>query len=166
MLTTSTSAASPADAAKRAALVRYLGYEGKDRDTSHEIYTDDAILEFPQSGERFFGKATIQDWRERYPAKTEFRIRRITGGGDYWSAEILISYNGEPPLFGIGLYQFRGDKVAREVVYAMDGFDAADWRAPWATRFDPLASISPADWREGSPFGLEADLAESGSSPL
>lgn len=154
------------DAAKRAALVRYIGNEGRDRDASHEIYTDDAILEFPQSGERFFGKRTIQEWRERYPSKTDFRIRRLSGHGSHWSAELLISYEGGPAMFGIGLYEFRGGKVAREAVYVMAGFDAAEWRAPWATRFDPLASISAAEWQDGVPFGLEAGLVEGGSSPM
>ena len=156
----------PSDAAKRAALVRYLANEGKDRDTSHEMYADDAILEFPQSGERFFGKRTIQDWRERYPATTEFRLRRIAGAGAFWSAEILISYEGGPPMHGVGLYEFRGEKVVREAVYVMDGFDPQEWRAPWATRFDPLASIAPAEWHDGVPFGLEADLAESDPTPI
>ena len=30
----------------------------------------------------------------------------------------------------------------------MDGWEAAEWRAPWAERFDPLEAITPADWRE------------------
>ncbi|MDQ0820721.1 hypothetical protein QFZ79_003092 [Arthrobacter sp. V4I6] len=35
------------------ALRRHWEYSGKDEDISHEIYHDDAVLEFPQSGERF-----------------------------------------------------------------------------------------------------------------
>jgi hypothetical protein len=144
------------DAAIRAAIVRYLANEGEDRDASHEIYHEDAILEFPQSGERFVGRATIREWRERYPSKTRFRLRRVTGSGTTWTAEILISYDGSPWMFGIGIYEFRGDRVAREFVYVMEGFEAAEWRAPWATRFDPLASIATSEWQEGVPFGLDA----------
>ena len=44
----------------------------------------------------------------------------------------------------------------------MDGFEAAEWRAPWATRFDPLASIPATEWREGIAFGLEAGAATVG----
>ena len=96
-----------------------------DRDTSHEIYHEDAILGVPQSGERFVGKRTIQDWRERYPSKTRFNLlRRITGSGESWSVELLISYDGGPWMFGVGVYQFRGDRITREAVYVMDGFDA------------------------------------------
>ena len=151
------------DAAIRRALVRYLANEGVDRDTSHVIYHEDAVLEFPQSGERFVGKRTIQDWRERYPSKTRFNLRRIAGSGDSWAVELLISYDGGPWMFGVGLYEFRGDRISREAVYVMDGFEAAEWRAPWATRFDPLASIPATEWRESVPFGLEAERASAGS---
>ena len=114
----------------RAALVRHIRYEGNDREKSHEIYTEDAILEFPQSGERFVGRDTFRTWREQYPASTEFRIRRLTGQGAFWCAELLVSYNGAPPMFGVGLYEFRGDKVAREIVYGMEPWDGPRMARP------------------------------------
>jgi hypothetical protein len=143
------------DAAIRQALVRQFE-DGRDLDETHEIYHDDAVLEFPQSGERFVGKENFLTWRKRYPAAVDYRIRRITGHGELWVVELLVSYNGGPPMFGVGVMQFRGDKIARESVYAMEGFDAAPWRSEWATRFDPLASVSPADWQDGAAFGIDA----------
>ena len=52
---------------------------------------DDAVLEFPQSGERFEGVDNFREWREQYPAQVEFRLRRITGSGDVWVGEVSIS---------------------------------------------------------------------------
>jgi hypothetical protein len=43
------------------ALKRHWDFSGKDEDASHEIYHDDAVLEFPQSGERFEG---VENFRE------------------------------------------------------------------------------------------------------
>ena len=77
-----------------AALVRHWGYEGRDYDRSHETDHEDALLEFPQSGKRFIGKPNFLTWRKRYPAKLDFRIRRISGEGDLWVTENLISYDG------------------------------------------------------------------------
>ena len=68
----------------RAALQHYLDYSAAgEEDVAHEIYVDDAVLEFPQSGERFEGVANFREWRRQYPAtKVEFDVRRVRGGGD------------------------------------------------------------------------------------
>ena len=142
------------EAAVRKALVRHWEYEGLDEDLSHELYHEDAVLDFPQSGERFVGKQNFLTWRKQYPAKIAFKIRRINGAGDLWVTENLISYDGGPWMFAVNILRFRGDRVASESIYIMEGFDAADWRTPWVTMFDPLASVAPAEWREGVPFGI------------
>jgi hypothetical protein len=134
----------------RDGLMRHWRFEGIDYDKSHEIYHDDAILEFPQSGERFVGKDNFLSWRKKYPAKLDFRIRRISHGGDLWVTENLISYDGSPWMFTVNILQFRDDRIAHERLYVIEGFDAAPWRAEWAERFDPLEALTPAAWREGS----------------
>ena len=45
--------------------------------------------------------------------------------------ELSVSYDGGPGMYGVQLLEFRGDKVARERIYVMDGWDAPEWRAPW-----------------------------------
>ena len=144
------------DAAIRKELVRQFE-EGRDLDEAHELYHDDAVLEFPQSGERFIGKENFLTWRRMYPAKVDYRLRRIIGHGDLWVTEILVSYDGSPPMFGLSLVQFRGYMIARETIYVMEGFEAAAWRTDWVTPFDPSASVSPSEWLEGEPFGLDLE---------
>ena len=39
---------------------RHWEYVTKDVDRAHKIYHDDAVLEFPQSGERFEGVANFR----------------------------------------------------------------------------------------------------------
>ena len=141
----------------REALVDHWRFEGREYDRSHDIYHEDATLEFPQSGERFIGRDAFLTWRKRYPAQLDFRIRRVTGGGSLWVCENLISYDGGPWKFTVSILQFRGDRVATEYLYVMDGFPPAPWRAPWASPFDPLASVAPGDWRADRPFGLAAE---------
>jgi hypothetical protein len=105
---------------------RYFEYSGADVDRAHELYHDDAVLEFPQSGERFEGVANFTEWRRRYPAEVRYRMRRVTVRDDLVVVELSISYNGGPWQYGVQLLEFRGDKVARE------------WRASWR-------SETPAD---------------------
>jgi hypothetical protein len=123
------------------ALQRHWEYSGKAEDIAHEIYHDDAVLEFPQSGERFEGVDNFREWRRRYPAALKFHTRRITHRDDLVVVENLISYDGAPWMYAVNLLEFRGDSVAHERIYIMDGWEAAAWRAPW--RADTLAD-SPA----------------------
>lgn len=139
-----------AETAIRDALLRHWKFAGIDEDQAGQIYADDAILEFPQSGERFVGVDNFQTWRKQYPAKLGFGVRRISHQGDLWVAENLISYDGGPWMFAVSIMRFRGDKVAHERIYVMDGWEAPDWRAPWVERFDPLEAITPDDWRSGA----------------
>jgi hypothetical protein len=110
---------------------RHWEYLGTDEKRAHEMYHDDAVLEFPQSGERFEGVANFREWRRLYPADLRFRIRQITAREDLVVVECSISYDGGPWQHGVQLLEFRGDKVALERIYVMDGWEAPEWRAPW-----------------------------------
>lgn len=94
-----------------AALQRYWEYAATGQDIAHEMYHDDAVLEFPQSQERFEGKANFIAWRKIYPAAVESKIRRIRGQGNFWVVEISIWYDGGPWNYGCSILEFRGDKV-------------------------------------------------------
>lgn len=126
----------------RRLLARHWEFAGSDQHIAHEIYHDDAVLEFPQSGERFVGKERFQAFREKYPAKLLFKIRRISGTRELWIAENLISYDGGPWMFTVNILKFRGPKVAREYIYIMEGFDAPDWRAEFRETFDPIGVLT------------------------
>ncbi len=117
------------EAAALAALKHYL--DATDPDVAHEIYHPDAVLEFPQSGERFDGVEKFKAWRSIYPAKVDYELRRFRGSGDVWVGEVVLRYDGGPPYFGVSILEFRGDKVARETIYGGDAWEAPDWRAPY-----------------------------------
>ena len=121
----------PDQSARLEVVRRYWEYAGADVDRAHEIYHDDAVLEFPQSGERFEGVDNFTEWRRRYPAEVRYRVRRITAREDLVVAEVSVTYDGRREMFGVQLLEFRDDKVARERIYVMDGWEAPEWRAPW-----------------------------------
>ena len=102
-----------------------------DPDVSHAMYHDDAVLEFPQSGERFVGVENLREWRDNYPAGTTVDFREIRGEGDLWIAEISISYDGGTSSFGVSILAFRGERIARESIYVTEGWETPEWRAEW-----------------------------------
>ena len=112
-------------------LVQHFENARRDPDFAHAMYHDDAVLEFPQSGERFVGVGTLKAWRNGYPAGITYDIREVRGGGDVWVAEMTIHYDEGPQNFGVSILELRGDKIARESIYVAEGWDAPEWRAQW-----------------------------------
>jgi hypothetical protein len=101
-----------------------------------EIYADDAVLEWPQGGERIRGKANIIGFRSAYPARQEFEVHRITGCHDLWVNEYTIHYDGRPTNV-VGIMEFRDGKVVRERIYFGEPWEPPAWRARWVERIDP-----------------------------
>jgi hypothetical protein len=105
--------------------------EDGDVDTEHAIYAEDAILDYPQSGERFRGRSQIQAQRGGHPADRHFKVLRIRGGGDLWVNECVITYDGVP-TYAVSVMEFTGDFVTHETQYFADPFHAPAWRAALA----------------------------------
>jgi hypothetical protein len=115
----------------KAMLEQHFEYSRSDPERAHAMYLEDAVLEFPQSGERFEGVENFREWRSGYPAETAFEFAEVRGGGDLWVAELTVTYDGGPKGFGVGILELRGDKIARETIYFAEGFEAPEWRARW-----------------------------------
>jgi len=120
----------------RAALDQHwAASNANDFETEHRIYHEDAVLEYPQSGERMRGRFNIQITRSIQPNKKRFTVRRISGAGDLWITEFILTYDGKPS-YTVSVMEFREDKVARETQYFADPFVAPAWRAQWTERMD------------------------------
>src|SRR5271169_7127227 len=70
--------------------------DASDFETEHRIYHEDAVLEYPQSGERTRSRSNIQNQRASQPSKKRFTVRRIIGGGDLWITEFILTYDDKP----------------------------------------------------------------------
>jgi ketosteroid isomerase-like protein len=115
----------------RAALDQHwAASDANDFETEHRIYLDDAVLEYPQSGERTRGRRNIQGQRAGQPSNKRFSIRRIIGSGELWVTEFILTYDGKPS-YTVSIMEFKGDKVARETQYFADPFVAPAGRAQW-----------------------------------
>lgn len=105
-----------------------------DLDLEHDIYHDDAICDYPQSGERILGRANLQALRGHHPGKPSgFHIKRMVGEGNLWVTEYTIDYKGQR-AFTVSIMEFRDGKVVHETQYFTDPFDAPAWRSQWVQR--------------------------------
>ncbi len=94
----------------------------------HEIYREDAVLDYPQSGERICGRHNIQESRFVQPNKKRFTVRRTVGSGDLWITEFDLSYDGKPTC-AVSIMEFREGLVAHETQYFANRFDPSPSRA-------------------------------------
>jgi hypothetical protein len=111
-------------------------------EAEHAIYAEDAILDYPQSGERFRGRSTIAAQRGGHPADRHFTVLRIVGGGSLWLNECVITYDGTP-TYSVSIMEFAHEKVVHETQYFADTFQAPAWRAALAEPM-PGRSIATA----------------------
>lgn len=107
--------------------------DANDFDAEHAIYREDAVLEYPQSGERIRGRHAIQASRAAQPNAKRFTVRRIVGAGDLWVTEFILTYDGRPS-FTVSVMEFADGKVVRETQYFADPFEPGPSRAPWVER--------------------------------
>ena len=129
------------DSARRAALQHHSNAsDANDFEAEHDIYRDDAVLDYPQSGERIDGRRNIQESRFVQPNRKRFTVRRIIGGGDLWVTELVLTYDGMPS-YVVSIMEFRDGRVAHETQYFGDPFDAAPSRAHLVERVGPVTSI-------------------------
>ena len=107
--------------------------DADDLEAEHQIYRDDAVLDYPQSGERIRGRLGIQASRAAQPARKRFTVRRIIGAGDLWVTEYVITYDGRPS-YTVSIMEFLDGTVARETQYFGDPFEPGPSGAQWVER--------------------------------
>ena len=119
------------DRTVRAALERHWdASDASDFNVEHEIYREDAVLDYPQPGERIRGRHNIQESRFAQPDKKRFTVRRIIGSGDLWVSEFVLTYDGRPS-YTVSIMEFKDGKVAHETQYFGDAFEPGPSRAQW-----------------------------------
>ena len=92
----------------RAAINRHWAASAAgDQVTEHEIYHDDTVCIYPQSGEVIHGRQNLQALRSHHPGKPSgFVVRRIVGEGNLWVTEYAIDYEGKS-AFTVSIMEFR-----------------------------------------------------------
>jgi len=117
------------DRAARAALERHWhASDAGDFDAEHDIYREDAMLDYPQSGERIIGRHKIRESRYLQPSRKRFAVRRIIGSGDLWITEFVLSYD-DTPSYVVSIMEFREGLVTHETQYFAERFEPGPSRA-------------------------------------
>jgi hypothetical protein len=119
------------DTSIRRLIADHFAAAGKDEVAAAEIFADDAVVEWPQSGERIRGKSRIIALHEASPTRADFETRRTIGCDDLWITETTIRYAGVRPTKAVFIMEFHDGKVVRETDYFGEPFDPPVYRSAW-----------------------------------
>jgi hypothetical protein len=86
--------------------VHWAASDANDFELEHQMYREDAVLEYPQSAERIRGRRNIQASRFAQPNMKLFTVRRILGAGDLWVTKFVVTYNGQPS-YTVSIMEFK-----------------------------------------------------------
>ncbi len=139
MTTTATQPTSPAETGsdKPDRIARFFAaIQDGDQRTLEELLTADAVMRWPQSGERLNGPIACIRVYQNYPGgPPKYEMERISGQGQLWVAEMVGQY-GDDRWYAVSIIEFEGDRIARTTDYFGPTFPAPEWRQEWVERED------------------------------
>ena len=107
-----------------------------DFDTATGSLAEDAVVEWPQSGERITGRQACLNVYRNYPGgPPKYELLRIMGGPDVFTVEARGDYSGTT-VFMTSIIEFRDGKIQKQTDYFAEAFEAPSWRSQWV---DPPA---------------------------
>jgi ketosteroid isomerase-like protein len=116
------------------AVERYFeAFSNRNFESFGELFHEDAVEEWPQSGEPVRGFANMRSIAENYPGLPTVTVHNIKPAGDLVVAEADFDYSGT--LYKtVVIFEFDKGKVRRETAYFAEPFEAPDWRSQWVDR--------------------------------
>lgn len=115
--------------------------EAGDMRQLEDLLHEDAVQEWPQSGERIRGKKNIKAINDNYPGMPAAKLRRISVGGDLVVAELFLNYGGRAVNL-CSILEMKDGKVIKQTDYFGDAFEAPEWRKQWVEKMEPAETAS------------------------
>ena len=105
-----------------------------DIDGSTAAMADDAVVEWPQSGERIVGRQSCTLVYKNYPGGSpSYELRRISGSGDLFVVEAVGQY-AAGTSYMTSIVEFRDGQIVKQTDYFASPFEAPGWRSQWVER--------------------------------
>ena len=99
-----------------------------------ELFHDDAIMDWPQSGEKVVGADNRRGIYKSFPQLPIITPRRMVSDGDLVVAEASLNYGSGPDFKTVFIFEFKDGKIAKETAYWSESFEAPAWRAKWVEK--------------------------------
>ena len=121
------------DASNREVVERFFAAtERGDADVAAALVDDEMVMDWPQSGERFVGRANVLGAMGAVEVKPQFAGQpRLVGSGPLWVLMVPLRY-GEDVLQYVAVLELEAGRIRRATGYWGAPFPAQASRAPFA----------------------------------
>lgn len=122
----------------------WAAMQANDRAAAAKLFADDYVLRWPQSGERIRGAVNFFAINSAYPAagRWTFTVERLVVEGEQAVSDVVVS-DGVVTARAITFTRVRDGRIARQVEYWPEPFEAPAWRAAWVERDVRHPDVSP-----------------------
>ncbi|MFB3779811.1 MAG: nuclear transport factor 2 family protein [Bryobacteraceae bacterium] len=104
-----------------------------DIDVMDELFHEDAVMDWPQSGEKVMGGDNRRGVYKSFPRLPRITPRRLLSCGELVVAEAALDYGENAVYKTVFIFEFRDGKIERETAYWSEPFEPPAWRAQWVT---------------------------------
>lgn len=112
----------------------FAASERGEADVVATLVDDEMVMEWPQSGERFVGRANVLAAMGAVEVKPEFAGQpRLVGSGSLWVLMVPLRY-GDDILQYVAVLELEGGRIRRATGVWGAPFAAQESRAPFADR--------------------------------
>jgi hypothetical protein len=108
----------------------------KDLEALDKVFSEDVIMEWPQSGERIKGNKNRREIYKGFPSLPTVKPNRIQGSGDLWFLEASLDYGNTDKYECIFIFEVKEGLISKEIAYWSKPFSAPEWRKPWVEKFE------------------------------
>lgn len=102
-----------------------------------ELFSDDYVLDWPQTGERIRGRANFAAVNGAYPAAGlwRFTVNRLVADGDVVVSDVTVT-DGEIVAAAVTFSTVRDGRIIHQREYWPDPGTAPEWRRQWVELVD------------------------------
>lgn len=103
-----------------------------------ELFHDDYVLEWPQTGERIIGRENFAAINAHYPAagRWRFTVNSLIAEGDTVVTDVTVT-DGAVVATAITFSTVRDGRISRQREYWPDPGPAPEWRRQWVALESP-----------------------------
>jgi len=122
---------------RRAVERLFEGLNAKNPGVMNEVFTDDSVMAYPQSGEVIRGRVNRQAVYAAFPDLPSIAPYRTIASGDIVVSEAILTYGEDDRYNTVFIFECRDGKIIRETAYWSKPFPPAEWRSRWVEKATP-----------------------------